>query len=47
MAESERHLEEWRNSGVDAQAMLETQRSMTSRALATLERVYEYLISLR
>jgi hypothetical protein len=47
IAESEQRLEGWRSSGVDTQAMLETERSMTSRALATLERVYEYLISLR
>ena len=43
IAESERRLEEWRASGPDVDAMLATERSMTARALATLDRAYEYL----
>lgn len=47
VAESERRLEEWRSSGIDTDQMLETEKTMTSWALATLERVYEYLINSR
>ena len=43
IAESELRLEGWRSSGVDVEAMLNTERSMTARALAALERAYEYL----
>ena len=43
VAESERRLEGWRASGPDVQAMLGTERSMTARALATLQKAYEYL----
>jgi len=43
VAESERRLERWRESGVDVGEMLQTERTMTARALATLERVYHYL----
>jgi hypothetical protein len=44
LAESQERLEEWRRSGLDPQAMLETEETMASRALAALERVYEYLL---
>jgi len=44
IAESERRLEGWRRSGVDAAQMLETEMTMTSWALATLEKAYQYLI---
>jgi hypothetical protein len=43
IAESEQKLEEWRSFGVDVEAMLNTERSMTARGLAALERAYEYL----
>jgi hypothetical protein len=44
IGESERRLEGWRRSGVDVNEMLETEKTMTARALATLERVYAYLM---
>lgn len=47
VAESERRLEEWRSSGIDTDQMLETEKTMTAWALATLEKVYEYLINSR
>ena len=43
IGESERRLEGWRRSGVDVNGMLETEKTMTARALTTLERVYAYL----
>ena len=43
IAESELLLEGWRSSGVDVEAMLATERRMAARALATLEKAYEYL----
>ena len=43
IGESERRLEGWRQSGLDVTGMLETEKTMTARALATLERVYAYL----
>jgi len=43
VAESERRLARWRESGVQVEAMLETERTMTARALAALERVLESL----
>jgi len=43
IAESEQRLEGWRSSGVDVEAMLNTERSMTARALAALEGAYAYL----
>ncbi len=42
IAEAERKLEGWRASGPDVAAMLATERSMAARALATIERAYEY-----
>ena len=47
VAESESRREEWRRSGVDTGQMLETERTMTSWALATLQRVYGELIGSR
>ena len=47
IAESERRLEGWRTSGPNPAAMLETERTMTARALATLERAYEYMTGKR
>jgi hypothetical protein len=44
IAESERRLEAWRRTGVDVGQMLETEKTMTARALATLERAYETLL---
>ena len=43
IAESEERLEGWRKSGVEVEEMLETERTMTARALETLERVYRFL----
>lgn len=43
IAESERRLEAWRASGPDPDAMLETERTMTARALAALGNAYEHL----
>lgn len=43
VAESEGRLDGWRRSGVDVGEMLQTERTMTARALATLERAYRYL----
>jgi hypothetical protein len=43
IAASEAKLEGWRASGLDVDAMLETERTMAGRALATLERAYVYL----
>jgi hypothetical protein len=47
VAESERRLEGWRASGPDVETMLGTERTMTARALATLERAYHYLTERR
>jgi hypothetical protein len=47
VAESESRRDVWRRSGVDAGQMLETERTMTSWALATLQRVYGELIGSR
>ncbi len=47
IAEAERKLEAWRASGPDVEVMLETERTMTARALATLERAYQYLTGRR
>ncbi len=47
VAESERRLEGWRTSGPDVGAMLETERTMSARALAALERAYEYMTGKR
>jgi hypothetical protein len=47
IAESERRLSGWRASGPDVGAMLETERTMTARALATLERAYQHLTGRR
>jgi hypothetical protein len=47
IAESERRLAGWRASGPNPPAMLETERTMTARALATLERAYQYLTARR
>jgi len=47
VAESERRLAGWRASGPDVEAMLGTERTMTARALATLERAYQYLTAKR
>jgi hypothetical protein len=43
IAEGERLLAVWRTSGVDPAAMMEAQRGLAARALATLERAYQYL----
>lgn len=44
IAESERALERWRASGVDAAGMLETEARLAKQALKAIERAYEYLI---
>jgi hypothetical protein len=41
--ESERRLDEWRQSGVNVGQMLEVEKTMTARALTALERAMEYL----
>ncbi|NJD19227.1 MAG: hypothetical protein FIA95_08115 [Gemmatimonadetes bacterium] len=43
IAESERKLAGWRSSGPDPEAMLGTERTMTARALAALERACAHL----
>jgi len=43
IAESERRLGAWQNSGMEPAEMLDTEKEMTSWALRTLERVYAYL----
>ncbi len=47
IAESERRLAGWRASGPNPTAMLETSRTMAARALAALERAYQYLTGRR
>ncbi len=47
IAESERRLEGWRGSGVDVQAMLDTEQRMTAWALSTLQRTFRYLTGSR
>jgi hypothetical protein len=43
VAESERSVERWRTSGIDVTEMLDTEKTMASRALAAIRRAYQYL----
>lgn len=43
IAEAEKKLEGWRASGPDVPAMLATEKTLTGRALAALERAYQHL----
>ncbi len=47
IAESERALQGWRESGMDIDEMLETEQNMARRALRTIENAYQYLTTRR